>query len=142
MSFKRKYYTLRFPEAHQFSGLVVSIKPISYEDLITVTSLQGTARESGGSDLAELEPLFEILSRAIIKWSLTEDDDTMAKTDPASLKREDFAMIMAIIDAWTKVVTGITPSLGKGSTSGAPFPEGSIPMETLSPSLLSSSTPS
>lgn len=136
MSYKRKFYTLKFPEGHAHHGLEVSVKALSYRDLTTITETQAVVREDAGhsEQLRVMDPIFEILAKSIIKWNLTDEDDKPVNTDVESLKGEDFAMIMAIVDAWTTAVTGISAKLGKGSNSGKPFPEVSIPMETLSPS--------
>ncbi len=131
MSFKRKSYTLRWPEGHALHGLIVKLRGLSLEDLAAVTALQGL--DAKNVEFDTIRPVVEIMSKKMISWNMTDEDDNPVPTDVASLAGEDFMVIMSIIDGWQQAITSISASLGKGSNSGKPFPEESIPMETSSP---------
>lgn len=128
MSYKRKNYTLRWPEGHARHELVVTMRGISLKDLSKLSGLQGL--DAKNLDDEQIMPVVEILSKKMARWNLTEDDGTPVPTDAETLAEEDFGMIMDIIDGWQQAVTGVSRDLGKGSNSGEPFPEESIPMET------------
>jgi hypothetical protein len=65
-------------------------------------------------------------------WIVVENAPVPATE--AGLLEQDPDFVMAIINAWTSAVGDVGDGLGKGSTSGARFPEVSIPMELLSKS--------
>lgn len=128
MSYKRPSYTLRWPEGHPRHDLVVTLRGLSLKDLGELTGLQGMTAESFDSE--RLDPVLRIISKKMIRWNVTDDEGNPVPTDADTLAEEDFGMIMDIIQGWQQAVTGVSRDLGKGSTSGKPFPEESIPMET------------
>lgn len=130
MSYKRKSYTLKWPEGHARHELVVTMRGMSINDLATVTSMKGLTSESG-VDMDVIRPVLEIMSKRMVRWNLTDDDDNPVPTDVESLADEDFAMIMDVVNGWTSAATAVPGPLGGGSNSGKQFQEESIPMETL-----------
>lgn len=128
MSYKRKTYNLRWPEGHVHHGLFVKLRGLSIKDLNTVQSMRGMNQDI---DDQLLRDVLGILSNRIVEWNVTDDDGNVIPHDVDTLADEDFGMVMDILNAWTKAVTSVPGPLGERSTSGATFPEESIPMETL-----------
>lgn len=128
MSYKRPSYTLRWPEGHARHELVVTLRGLSLKDLSELQKLQGMT--SDGFTVEQIAPVLKIVSKKMIRWNLTDDDDEPVPTDPDTLAEEDFGMIMDIVQGWQQAATGVSADLGKDSTSGEKFPEESIPMET------------
>lgn len=127
--YKRKSYTLRWPEGHVHHGLIVKLRGLSIDDLNVVQSMRGMKNES---DLnGEIfRQVLSVLSKRMISWNVTDEDDNVVPHNVDTLADEDFGMITDIVTAWTKAVTGVSAPLGAPSTSGSTFPEESIPMET------------
>lgn len=127
--YKRKSYTLRWPEGHVHHGLIVKLRGLSIDDLNVVQSMRGMKSESdlNGEIFGQV---LGVMAKRMISWNLTDDEDNPIPPTVESLADEDFGMITDIITAWTKAVTGVSAPLGGPSTSGSTFPEASIPMET------------
>jgi hypothetical protein len=79
--------------------------------------------------------LLENFANALVKWNLEDRDGNPL---PATLETlntyPDIDFINGLARAWIKAVAGVGDELGKDSDSGRPSLEGSIPMESLSPS--------
>lgn len=131
--YKRKTYALRWPEGHAHHGLYVKLRGLSVKDLRTVQSMRGIKSESD-LDGEVFRNVLGVLAARIVEWNLTDEDGNVLPHDVEALLDEDFGMISDILNAWTKAVTGVPAPLGGRSTSGASFPEASIPMEPSSPS--------
>jgi hypothetical protein len=93
-------------------------------------AFQGVERDDVKASAALLAQIAELLAAKMVSWDLAEDDDTPVPTTAEAIRKEDISMVMEILNAWTEVAMGVKASLGKGSNSGQPFPEESIPMET------------
>jgi len=132
MSYQRKSYRLTWPEGHVRHGLVVVMRGLSINDLQIVSSMKGM--KSDDFEPEQIKEVLVVLSKRMISWNLTDEDDAPIAVTPEALVDEDFSMIMEIITSWTNAAVGVKADLGKGSNSGSTFPEGSIPMEQLSPS--------
>lgn len=132
--YRRKTYVLRWPEGHVNHGLVVKLRGLSIKDLNIVQSMRGVKTED---DLDEgmFGQVLGVLVDRMLSWNLTDDEDNPIPITAEVLLDEDFGMVVDILNAWTKAVTSVSDPLGGRSTSGATFPEGSIPMETSSESL-------
>lgn len=158
--YKRKTYRLKWPEGSDLHGLEINMRGMSIEGLGDVSNLR---LEGAGNNLDNVLPLLEVFSAALISWNLVDDDDdpvtwnvllpifdedgvdmrmeTPAEAKLRVIRQQDARMLIAAVLAWVEVVSDIPVPLRKPSPDGEPFPEASIPMETLSPSLLNSNTP-
>jgi hypothetical protein len=136
---KRSNYKLTFADGHELSGLVVVMKSTSVGRLI---ELQRLGEQAGGADddtapPEALEEMVQLLADGIVEWNLEDEHDRPIPPGRDALMDEDPAFLMALIEAWSQAMSGVSDDLGKDSTSGESFPEESLPMETLSPSLAS-----
>ena len=82
--------------------------------------------------------MFEQFAEALISWNLEDGQGQVLPCTLESVRNyPDYEFMATLANTWVEAVTGVKDELGKGSPSGDTFPEGSIPMETLSPSLAS-----
>lgn len=106
------------------------------EDLFQAMKLA----ESGDSIAerkAALEEVFPVLARGIVEWNLESEQGKPVMIRPETFASLDLPFIRAILDAWMDASAGVSRPLSTPSKDGDSFPEGSIPMETLSASPLS-----
>ena len=79
--------------------------------------------------------VFEQFADALISWNLEDENGEVLPTTLESVRSyPDYEFMALLANTWVDAVTGVKDELGKDSNSGLPFPEGSIPMETLSAS--------
>ncbi|MFD9256924.1 hypothetical protein [Streptomyces sp. NPDC059538] len=128
---KRKIYNLDFTGT-DFEGLQVSIRGLNtgqYMDLFTAK----TEAETGG----ETNDLMVIMASRLVSWNVEDDDDRPVPATLDGIKAQDLDLNLAIVGAWTKAMAGVSDPLELPSTDGVPSLEASIPMDALSPSLVS-----
>ena len=99
--------------------------------------LEGLVVKARSMSLAELNDddlrVYESFANALVSWNLEyEDGRPVPMTLEALENYPDVAFISGMTEAWFKAVTAVDDELGKDSTSGKSYPEGSIPMEPLS----------
>ena len=92
--------------------------------------------------IAEVEDedrkVFEQFADALISWNLEDENGAILPPTLESVQNyPDYEFMSLLATTWVSAVTGVKEELGKDSDSGQQVPEGSIPMETLSPSLTS-----
>lgn len=136
MGYKAKKYHLTFDESTGHEGLEATMRSLSTANLLKIQKL-GAGFSSAKLDGEAFEELVEILSSSMIEWNVEDDDDAPVPTTVEGILSQDPDLIMTIITVWTTAAGGIKPPLDGGSTSGPAFPEASLQMETLSPSLSS-----
>lgn len=155
MGFERsRIFVLEF-EDEELKGLEVRARPADAGALMSAIELIDLAERGTHSaeDLVEVDRLFRIFGgcptkctmahddrdgdhyvNRIVSWNLTQD----GKEVPANyrgLMSEDMAFVVSLVYAWVEGQIGTGGELGKGSKSGGPSEEVSIPMEALSPVL-------
>lgn len=128
---KRKVYTLIF-EDPEMNGLEVRIRGLTTGQFMDVAAKKEEAEQGG--DPAEL---FQMMVDQLVSWNIEEEDGTPVPATLEGLKTLDMPFTMAIVNAWTDAVAGVPAPLEQSSPAGAPSLEASIPMETLSSSLVS-----
>lgn len=156
MGFKRGTYLLTF-EDPRLEGLEIRARGASVAEISNVMDLAYLAGKNvSKEDLAELDILFRLFAgcpslcdwqhedRAgrhyvskILSWNLEDDDDTPVLPSYEQLVSEEIAFQVGVVMSWLEAVIGTPGETGKGSSSGGPSVEELIPMETLSPALLS-----
>lgn len=141
MGFKapKQIYRLVFPDGDDLAGLEVRAAAPALGDFLEIAKLGELAKvtEIKPEDFEKIQPIFDLFVSLVRSWNLEDDDDLPLPITFASLKTLDMPVIMRIIDAWMRAVATVPAPLAKPSGDGDTFPEGSIPMETLSPSLAS-----
>lgn len=137
----RKIYTLKFDDP-QLAGLKIRAASVTMEKMLEVADQADRAEARAG--LAEIRGLLQLFVDSLRSWNLqTEVADDVFEDAPQTLGGllgNDPDLVLTIALTWWQAMTAVSPGLGKGSNSGGSSPEASIPMETLSPNLLSSNT--
>ena len=154
---RNKTYILTFPDDDdEFAGLEVQAKGASVGQvlgLLDLTRLAGM-KDVTLEDRRELERLFRLFCGCpagcdwthedqggnhyvskIKSWNLQDEDAGClvdVPPDYTGFMAQDMEFQMALVFAWLDAIVGTPGELGKASNDGGPFPEGSIPMATLS----------
>lgn len=138
---KRKVFVLQF-EDPDFAGLEVRANSTSTGKILDLIDQAEAMRKGAASTgLEKVTDLIDEFAKALLSWNLEDENDVPAPATREGLLSQDMDWLFTVILAWVDAMVSISPSLGKGSTSGTPFPEVSIPMEIPSPNLTNSPTP-
>jgi hypothetical protein len=134
MSFERKktIFLLTF-EDPELEGLEVRCKSA------TVSAMQGImhAARAAESDPDEAFALFAKFAEYLISWNLTDEGEPVP-CGAHGLMQQELGFAMSIVMAWLGGMTGGNKGpLGPRSDDGTQRLAESIPMDVLSPSLLS-----
>ncbi len=134
MGFKapKKLYRLTFADDTDLAGLEVTMSSVPMGSLLEIQQLTGSA-EDVAQDMTGFHRMIEIFTGAMLSWNLEDDFDQPVPTTPDGVLTLDPDVIMVIIAAWTKAISGVSDPLDAGSTSGPTSLEASLPMEPLSP---------
>lgn len=133
MGFKRsaKIYKLVFDDP-ELEGLEVRARSLSIGEMRRLSANQ---QDADDNTVTEMLAAFV---KALVDWNLEDEDGNPVPHTVAALEEfPDNDFVLGMINTWIDAVIGVDAELGKDSPSGEPFPEGSIPMEPLSPSLAS-----
>ncbi|MFC9821371.1 hypothetical protein ACFWG6_30825 [Streptomyces erythrochromogenes] len=128
---KQKIYNLNF-EGTDFEGLQVSIRALNTGQYIDLFQAK-TEAESGG----EANDLLQMMASRLVSWNVEDDNDQPVPATLDGIKTQDLDLNLAIVNAWTTAMAGVSAPLEQSSTDGGSSLEGSIPMEILSSSLAS-----
>lgn len=127
MGFKvGKVYKLTF-EDERFEGLEVRVKSMPLGKFIEIASLI----DEGGFTGETAPEVFARFSKVLVSWNAEDDEGPLPMT-AEGLLRLDIVEARTIIEGWRDAITGATGPLDQSSSDGAPSPEVSIPMESLS----------
>jgi hypothetical protein len=109
-------------------GLEVRAATCSFGQLLDVGDEIDRAR--AGSGLAEVRDLVDLFASKLRSWNCLAEDKSEIPITSDGLLSLDVDVALDIVLAWVDVMTSMKMDrdLGKGSTSGARFPEESIPM--------------
>lgn len=127
-------YVLKF-EDPELAELEVRAKGASVGQLMKLMDLARFAvggHKFTAEDFKDLGGLFELFASKLISWNLEDEDGTPIPATVDGLNDQDMDFALDLVLAWVSAVIGVSAPLGQPSTDGTPFPEGSIPMETLS----------
>lgn len=134
---KAKTYKLTFED---YPGLEVVTKSASINVLSKMMRLAVEVDGVGTDDLTaedidKMDELYAGFAKALVSWNLEDEDGTPVPTTVEGVRDQDPDFILSIVMRWAEAVSSPPDDLGKGSNSGPRFPEGSLPMAPLSPSL-------
>ncbi len=147
---RRRTFKIAFGVGHEYAGLEVRMRSVSVERLLETLPLinrfddlaRNFVEAESEDDLsrakAEAEDVLAKVFDLFDSWNI-EDSDEQGNVVPVpctfeELLREDFRLVNAVIQAWAQHLAGVPAPLEPLSPNGVPFPEGSIPMDSLSPS--------
>jgi hypothetical protein len=126
----------------EFAGLEIRARRVSIETFFDLAPLiEGGIDASHQEGRKELLAKFQDFGRVLVSWNL-EDEDEHGNTTPipctaAEFMQMDPKFVREVLDQWAEAVAGVADPLDAPSPGGEPFQEASLPMETLSPSLVS-----
>ena len=117
-------------------------QPKVYRLVFDDPQLEGLEVRALGMSIGELQDddltILAAFVHALQSWNLEDEHGTpLPMTLEALQAYPDADFVSTMTRAWMDAVAGVDEELGKDSPSGKPFPEASIPMEPLSPSLAS-----
>jgi hypothetical protein len=96
------------------------------------SKVDATSKTFSANDLSAIEQLLNGFAKALVSWNLEEEDGTPVPPTLEKVREQEFIFILPVVTAWMDAIAGVSADLGKDSGSGVTFPEGSLPMETLS----------
>jgi hypothetical protein len=141
MGYKRKAYTLVWPEGHDLHGLEVTTKGLPVKKLFELVQLSDQL--TGGGDTGEMvtvaDKLFAGFAERLVSWNLEDDDGTPVPATLEGVQDQDMDFMVSLIMTWMNEVANVDAPLPQASPPGAttettPDLAASIPVETLSPS--------
>jgi hypothetical protein len=135
-----KVFRLVWDTTTDHPGLQVTARSVSLGRFLRMSQLASQVEGDEGNTAAVVE-LFQMFSEALTAWNL-EHPETRQPIPPTldGLYDQDLDFVLEIILKWLGAMTGVSADLGKGSASGARYPEGSLPMAPLSQNHLNSNT--
>jgi len=109
---------------------------MTFDELQDIAKLRGAS----GTDTERVGPMLDVIGGALLWWNLEDEDGQ--EIPISEYRKQDAAMLIAIVSEWTSVVGDIPAPLDSASPSGKPLEEAQIPMEIPSSSHPNSNTPS
>lgn len=138
MGYRREaiQYKLVFDDP-SMEGLEVTTKSVSSGRLLKLMKLADLAGSAGkkrqftADDARAVESLFNGFASALVSWNLEDEKGEPVPPTLEGVQEQDFDFVLSIIMSWIEAVAGVSSDLGKDSSSGVSFPEGSLPMDPL-----------
>lgn len=127
----RKRYKLRF-EDPDLAGFEVVMGSLSIGEFMDLTSMVQADPKEGAASTNRLLGKF---SRSIVSWNLEDDDGRPVPATLEGVQTQELGFIMQVVMAWMDAIAAVDPTSRAGANGGGTFPEVSLPMEPLSPSL-------
>lgn len=156
MGFQRNRTYLLVFEDEDLQGLEVRARPAAAGHLLNLIELVDRVEQGGGKNITDVMKLIRMFAgcplncdweheeengnhyvNRVKSWNLEDEDGNPIPTDYHGVMSQDLDFVTSMIHAWIDAQVGVSDELGKGSNSGGPSEEVKIPMETLSPALLS-----
>jgi len=129
---------LTWADDTEFAGLEVRAKRCSLETFFQLTPIiDGGIDVSSEKGREEFLHLFLKFGEHLVSWNLEDEDGGAVPCTPQEFMAMDPKFVREILEQWAEEIAGVAVPLDSKSPDGEPFPEASLPMETLSPSLAS-----
>lgn len=106
-------------------GLIVRMKAIRIGRLRKLMSIVDD--ETGEA----LDEMFALLQEGLVSWNLEDENGVPVPTTMEGIEEQEMPLVLGILEAWLKNMTGPSEELGKGSFGGARFPGQPLTMEAL-----------
>jgi hypothetical protein len=133
----RKLLVLQF-EDPDFTGVEVRVYSAPLRLVLELSGQAEAARANEGID--RTGQLIDEFIKRLESWNIENDEGDVPPTRDGLLSL-DLSDAYYILVSWFDAMMSVSRNLGKGSTSGKPSPEASIPMEAMSESQPSWPTP-
>lgn len=115
----------------ELAGLEIRTKAVPLGKFL---EFEEYAEKVDEGDTEATKQMLELFSSVLVSWNVESQDDEDAPPVPVPATLEglyslDMPFVLEICLKWMNVMAGVSAELGKASTSGVQFPEGSIPMD-------------
>ncbi len=136
MGFKKEstVFKLEF-EDPAYSGLEVLAKSVPTGDFLDLMDAAArmdlTNKNFSPDDLKAVKILIEGFAKALVSWNLEDEDDEPVPANVQGVRDQELPFLLPIVTSWMDAVAGVSPDLGKESSSGETSPEVAIPMAPL-----------
>lgn len=116
----------------KLAGLEITLKDIDTDELLALGNLAAQAGGGSGGNLNVVDQLLTKFAEVIHSWNLEAKDGTPVPVSRQALgKRSLPRFVLPVLHACIDAINGVDEDLGKGSPSGVPSPEASLPMAPL-----------
>ncbi|MFG3510252.1 hypothetical protein ACGF5F_32670 [Streptomyces sp. NPDC047821] len=122
---------VRFEEGHEYHGFEAVLRKLKLGEWLEITGINGDA------GVRHVGDQLEKMADRLISWNLEDEEGQPVPTTREAILEQDQGLMLAVLNAWIDGITGVSAPLGPSSPAGEPSLEASIPMETLSSSLVS-----
>lgn len=122
MGYKRnnRVYKLVFKD-EDMDGLEVRCRSLPLAKYMELVGLV-----EGGVDLSNVGDILGEFAQVIVSWNLVDDDDQPIPPSAETLLAQDYDFVLAIINAWSAAIAGVSGPLERPSPDGEM--EAQIPM--------------
>jgi hypothetical protein len=126
MGYKRpvKTFVIEFDD-EEYAGLEVEVKSLPLGEFLRVSKMMQNDDKSD----EHVEELLKVFAGALVRWNLTEEDDTAVPCDYSGVLTLDIDFAMAVIGGWVNGMADVSKSLGKDSNSTVTSQAPPIPMD-------------
>ncbi|MGW6502974.1 hypothetical protein [Nonomuraea angiospora] len=127
----------------EFAGLEIRARRVSVETFFDLVPLiDGKYDVLDPDDRVQLREMFAKFGELLVSWNVEDEDEDGRRTPvPCTVDefmRQDPRFVREVLDQWAEAIAGVSAPLDQPSPAGEPSPEElSLPMEVLSPSLVS-----
>ena len=128
---ERKAYRLIFEK--ELAGLEVVAQAGGLGDYLTISELADVQMPLNAADVTRFRDLLRAFGDVLVSWNLESSPGEAVPATYDGLLTQDPQFVVEVVGAWLEAVAGVPGPLGQLPNGGEPFPEGSIPMEALSP---------
>lgn len=136
MGYQRPIIKLTFDDP-EMAGFEARAERLTIDGMLKVSTMAELDSADWSKREAMLEELFTALADALLSWNLEDRKGNPVPLTPAGLRKQDMQFITQITGALTRASADVPAPLAPASPNGEQFQEALIPMETLSPNLLS-----
>lgn len=131
--FKLKFPDERYARPADGDPIEVVLEELSIGEMLEFDEIRTQPVASVADGKRHQQQVAEFIAEHLVSWNLVRKGEALPQ-NAAGVRMLPSRMLTAIINAWIQANVGISGPLETGSPSGEPFPEGSLPMEPLSPS--------
>lgn len=145
--YRPRLYNISFPETSPWADVEAKLKGASVDTLLNLMEVADAAKDvaDGSAPVVTqahrkaVEVMIREFAPLISWWNVDEEvagengEEVLRPVPPdeAGVRRQDFALVVALFEAWQDRIALVPPPLPGGSGPGPDQAEGSIPMESL-----------
>lgn len=127
---KAQRINVSFEPGHEYHGLEVVLRKLTLGEYLDIVGL-------GEVKLNHIGEQLKSMGDRLISWNLEDEQGQPVPATVEAVLGQDKDLMVSILEAWLDVLNGVPAPLDQTSPAGEPSPVESIPMETLSSSLVS-----